>query len=199
METATSQISMKPRKWREWKVSQKSGLVTYKICRSKGWVPNHAVPNKQTSKHKLSEQNTGTSYTISKPPRYSLIVYSLPNTQLNNHTLSVYTFSITTQYSTVTSFTEKQSQDQQNTCSSSSIIKCAMPWDAMSNIVMHVFLNDTHPLSLSPGPMGDISVHASVANHDMTLDNSNHRGAIHPSKYSIHRGAQYVPRNGTSS
>ena len=39
----------------------------------------------------------------------------------------------------------------------------------MSTIVMHVILNDTHPLSLSPGPMGDISVHASVAAHDTTL------------------------------
>ena len=48
---------------------------------------------------------------------------------------------------------------------------------------MHVFPNDTHPLSLSSGPMGDISVHASVAAHDTTLDNSNHRGA------------RYVPRN----
>ena len=56
----------------------------------------------------------------------------------------------------------------------------------MSNIVMHVFLNDTHPLSLSPGPMGDISVHASVAAHDTTLDNSNLRGA------------RYDPRNDTS-
>ena len=37
-------------------------------------------------------------------------------------------------------------------------------------LVMHVFPNDTHPLSLSPGPMGDISVHASVAAHDTTLD-----------------------------
>ena len=46
----------------------------------------------------------------------------------------------------------------------------------MSSIMMHVFLNDTHPLSLSPGPMLDISVHASVAAHDTTLDNSNHRG-----------------------
>ena len=53
----------------------------------------------------------------------------------------------------------------------------------MSNIVMHVFLNDTHPLSLSPGPMGDISVHTSVATYDTTLDNSN-----------LH-GARYVPRN----
>ena len=53
----------------------------------------------------------------------------------------------------------------------------------MSNIVMHVFLNDTHPLSLSPEPMGDISVHASVAVHDTTLDNS----YLH--------GARYVPRN----
>ena len=42
----------------------------------------------------------------------------------------------------------------------------------MSNIVMHVFLNDTHPLSLSPVPMGDISVHASVAAHGTTLENS---------------------------
>ena len=48
---------------------------------------------------------------------------------------------------------------------------------------MHVFPNDTHPLSLSPGPMRDISVHASVAAHDTTLDNSN-RGV-----------ARYVPRN----
>ena len=53
----------------------------------------------------------------------------------------------------------------------------------MSSIVMHVFPNDTHPLSLSPGPMGDISVHASVAAHDTNLDNSNLRGA------------RYVPRN----
>ena len=29
---------------------------------------------------------------------------------------------------------------------------------------------DTHPLSLRPGPMGDISVHAFVAAHDTTLD-----------------------------
>ena len=48
---------------------------------------------------------------------------------------------------------------------------------------MHVFLNDTHPLSLSLGPMGDISVHASVAAHDTTLDNSNFCSA------------RYVPRN----
>ena len=47
----------------------------------------------------------------------------------------------------------------------------------MSSIIMHVFLNDTHPLSLSPGPRGDISVNASVAAHDTTLDNSNLRGA----------------------
>ena len=53
----------------------------------------------------------------------------------------------------------------------------------MSNIVMHVFLNDTHPLSLSPGPMGDISVHASVAVHDTIIDNSNQRGR------------RYLPRN----
>ena len=68
----------------------------------------------------------------------------------------------------------------------------------MSNIVMHVFLNDTHPLSLNPGPMGDIFVHASVAAHDTTLDNSKRR-AIRPSKYNIHRGARYDPQNGTSS
>ena len=48
---------------------------------------------------------------------------------------------------------------------------------------MHVFLNDTHPLSLSPGPMGDIFVLASFAAHDTTLDNSNLRGA------------RYVPQN----
>ena len=42
---------------------------------------------------------------------------------------------------------------------------------------MHVLPNDTHPLSLSSGPMGDISFHASVAAHDTTLDNSNLRGA----------------------
>ena len=57
----------------------------------------------------------------------------------------------------------------------------------MSNIVMHVFPNDTHPLSLSPGSMGDISVYASVAVHDTTLDNSNYHGA------------RYVPQNSTSS
>ena len=48
---------------------------------------------------------------------------------------------------------------------------------------MHVFLNDTHPLSLSPGPMRDMYVNASVAAHDTTLDNSNHRSA------------RYVPPN----
>ena len=53
----------------------------------------------------------------------------------------------------------------------------------MSSIMMHVLPSDTHPLSLSRGPMGDIFVHASVAAHDTTLDNSNHRGA------------RYVPRN----
>ena len=40
----------------------------------------------------------------------------------------------------------------------------------MSSIMMHVWPNDTHPLSLSSGPMGDISVHASIAAHDTTLD-----------------------------
>ena len=59
---------------------------------------------------------------------------------------------------------------------------------------MCVFPNDTHQLSLSLGPMGDISVHASVAAHDTTLDNSNLRGAIRPSKYNIHRGARYDPQ-----
>ena len=53
----------------------------------------------------------------------------------------------------------------------------------MSNIVIHVFLNDTHPPSLSLGPMGGIYFRASVAAYDTTLDNSN-----------IH-GARYVPRN----
>ena len=53
----------------------------------------------------------------------------------------------------------------------------------MSSTVMHVFPNDTHSMSLSLGPMGDKSVHASVALHDTTLDNSNRRGA------------RYVPRN----
>ena len=48
---------------------------------------------------------------------------------------------------------------------------------------MHVFPNDTHPLSLSLGPMGDISVHASVVAHDTTLDNSNHPDA------------RYIPQN----
>ena len=69
----------------------------------------------------------------------------------------------------------------------------------MSSIMMHVFLNNTHPLSISPGPMGDISVHASVPAYDTTLDNSNFRGArLRPSKYNIHRGARYDPRNVTS-
>ena len=58
-----------------------------------------------------------------------------------------------------------------------------MPLDAMSCIMMHVFLKNSHPLSLSPGPMGDISVHVSVAAYDTTLDNSNLRGA------------RYIPRN----
>ena len=53
----------------------------------------------------------------------------------------------------------------------------------MSSTVMHVFLNDTYLLSLSLGPMGDISVNESVAAHDMNLDNSNLCGA------------RYVPRN----
>ena len=51
-----------------------------------------------------------------------------------------------------------------------------MQWNAMSSIMMHVRPNDTHPLSLNPGPVGDIYVHASYAAHDMNLDNSNHRG-----------------------
>ena len=53
----------------------------------------------------------------------------------------------------------------------------------MSNIVMHVFLNDTHPLCLSLEPMGYISVHVSVVAHDTTLNNSNLRGA------------RYIPQN----
>ena len=48
---------------------------------------------------------------------------------------------------------------------------------------MHVFPKDAHPLCLSLGLMGDISVHASVAAHDTTLDNSNHHDT------------RYVPRN----
>ena len=56
----------------------------------------------------------------------------------------------------------------------------------MSSIMMHVLPSDTHMLSLSPGPMGDISVHASVAVHEKTHD------------YSNHRGARYVPRNTVS-
>ena len=40
----------------------------------------------------------------------------------------------------------------------------------MSSIMMHVLPSDTHPLSLSRGPMGDIFVNASVAAHDTTLD-----------------------------
>ena len=48
---------------------------------------------------------------------------------------------------------------------------------------MYVFLNDTHPLTISKRPMRDISIHASVAAHDTTLDNSNLRDA------------RYVPRN----
>ena len=43
----------------------------------------------------------------------------------------------------------------------------------MSCIVIQVFPNDTHPLSLSMVPTGDISAHVSVAVHDKTLDNSN--------------------------
>ena len=48
---------------------------------------------------------------------------------------------------------------------------------------MYVFHNDTHLMSLSTGPMGDISVHAFVAAHDTTLDNNNLRSA------------RYLPRN----
>ena len=47
---------------------------------------------------------------------------------------------------------------------------------------MHIFLNDIHSLSLNLGPIGGMSVHASVAAHNTTLDNSNLRGA------------RYVPR-----
>ena len=35
---------------------------------------------------------------------------------------------------------------------------------------MYVFHNDTHLMSLSTGPMGDISVHAFVAAHDTTFN-----------------------------
>ena len=48
---------------------------------------------------------------------------------------------------------------------------------------MYVLPSDTQPISLSPRPIGDIFVHASVAADDTTLDNSNHHGA------------PYVPRN----
>ena len=48
---------------------------------------------------------------------------------------------------------------------------------------MHVFLNDTHPLSLSLGPMRDISVHVFVTARNTNLDISN-----------LH-GTQYVPQN----
>ena len=48
---------------------------------------------------------------------------------------------------------------------------------------MHVRPSHTNPLSLSLLPMGDLSVHAYVAAHDTTLDNSNHRNT------------RYVPRN----
>ena len=64
---------------------------------------------------------------------------------------------------------------------------------------MHVCPNDTHLLSLSMGPTGDISVHASVAKHDTTLDNNQSRRAISLSKYNIHRDARYDSQNGTSS
>ena len=58
-----------------------------------------------------------------------------------------------------------------------------MPWDALSNIMMHVFHNDTHPLSLSPGPMGTyLSMHLS-------------QRMTRPSINSNHRSARYVPRN----
>ena len=56
-----------------------------------------------------------------------------------------------------------------------------------SSIVMHVRSNDIHLLSISLGPMGHKSVHASIATCNTTLHNSNHCGAC------------YVPRNGTSS
>ena len=69
----------------------------------------------------------------------------------------------------------------------------------MSSIVMHVFPNDTHPLSLSPGPMGDISVHASVSVHDTTLDNSNHRGARYVLRNIISIAARYTTLENTTS
>ena len=48
---------------------------------------------------------------------------------------------------------------------------------------MHAFLNDTHSLSLSLGPMRDISVHVFVTARNTNLDISN-----------LH-GTQYVPQN----
>ena len=47
---------------------------------------------------------------------------------------------------------------------------------------MHLFSNDTHPLCLGLGPMGDISFHESVVACDTILDSN-------------HRSARYVPRN----
>ena len=60
------------RKWKENKVLQKFELVTYKYYKSKRWVPNKKVLNKQTSTYKLREQNTGTAYTLSEPPQLQL-------------------------------------------------------------------------------------------------------------------------------
>ena len=49
-------------------------------------------------------------------------------------------------------------------------------------MVMHVFPNNTYPLSFSLIPMGDIFVHASVVAHNTTLDNKNYRGARYVSQ-----------------
>ena len=48
-----------------------------------------------------------------------------------------------------------------------------MQQNEMSSIIMHVLPSDTNPESLILRPMGEIYVHASVAAHDTTLDNSN--------------------------
>ena len=52
----------------------------------------------------------------------------------------------------------------------------------MSNTVMHVRRNDTHPLSLSQGPMWDIYVHSSIAACDTTLNYSNNRDVRYVSR-----------------
>lgn len=50
---------------------------------------------------------------------------------------------------------------------------------------MHVSPNDTHPLSLILGPMGDKSSNASVEAHDMSLENSMNHGVWYVSQYIV--------------